>query len=328
MSTELRASAEGSTSAGLAIGVDIGGSKAAAGVVDEAGRVVEQLRRPTPRDAAGTEDVIAELVQELSGRHDVGAVGVGAAGWVGSDRATVLFSPHLAWRDEPLRAALRARLGVPVVVENDANAAAWAEYCFGGGRGEPVLLCVTLGTGIGGGLVVDGELFRGRFGLAGEWGHLRVVPDGRACACGNRGCWEEYVSGRALAWAARELAESSPAVAAGLLERVEGDPTRLLGEHVTAAAQAGDRAALDLLAEAGRWLGQGIADLAAILDPGTVVIGGGLSELGELLLEPARERYAAVLTGRGYRPELTLRTAELGPAAGLIGAADLARRRG
>ncbi|MDQ3453998.1 MAG: ROK family protein, partial [Actinomycetota bacterium] len=109
---------------------------------------------------------------------------------------------------------------------------------------------------------------------------------------------------------------------------VEGDPTRLLGEHVTAAAQAGDRAALDLLAEAGRWLGQGIADLAAILDPGTVVIGGGLSELGELLLEPARERYAAVLTGRGYRPELTLRTAELGPAAGLIGAADLARRRG
>lgn len=310
----------------LAIGVDIGGSKAAAGVVDEHGAVLAQGRRTTPQGAAATEDVIAGLVQELMTQYDVAAVGVGAAGWVGADRATVLFSPHLAWRDEPLRAALTARLGVDVLVENDANAAAWAEYRYGAGQGEPVLACITLGTGIGGGLVVDGELYRGRYGLAGEWGHVRVVPDGLPCACGNRGCWEQYVSGRALARAARELAEASPVVAAGLLERVDGEPARLLGENVTAAAQDGDRAALDLLAEAGRWLGQGLADLAAILDPGTVVVGGGLSVLGALLLDPARQRYAEVLTGRGYRPELTLRVAALGPAAGLIGAADLARR--
>lgn len=312
--------------AGLAIGVDIGGSKAAAGVVDADGRVLDSVRLPTPHaDATKTEDVIAELVRDLCGRYDVDAVGVGAAGWVAADRATVLFSPHLAWRDEPLRAALRRRLGVPVWIENDANAAAWAEYRFGAARGESVVVCVTLGTGIGGGLVVNGELFRGAYGVAGEWGHMRVVPDGRRCACGNRGCWEQYASGRALARDARELAHSSPLAARRLLE-IAGDADALEGPHVTAAALEGDPAALELLADAGGWLGQGIADLAAILDPGVVVVGGGVSEVGDLLLGPARLRYSAVLSGRGFRPELEIRPAALGAAAGLVGAADLARR--
>jgi len=310
---------------GLAIGVDIGGSKAAAGVVDAAGRVLDRLQRPTPQmDAADTEDVIAELVLELAGRHDVSAVGVGAAGWVAADRARVLFAPHLAWRDEPLRDALRARLDLPVWVENDANAAAWAEHRFGAARGAAVALCVTLGTGIGGGMVLGGELFRGAFGVAGEWGHLRVVPGGRRCACGNRGCWEQYASGRALARDARELAENSPVAARRMIE-LAGQFGALQGTHVTAAALEGDGAALDLVTEMGEWLGQGIAGLAAILDPDVVVVGGGVSELGELLLAPARARYAAVLTGRGFRPELTVRVAELGAAAGLVGAADLAR---
>ncbi|MBA2389172.1 MAG: ROK family glucokinase [Geodermatophilaceae bacterium] len=314
------------SSAGLAIGVDIGGSKAAAGVVDTHGHVIECVRRPTPRmDAALTEDVIADLVRDLSGRYDVDAVGVGAAGWVAADRATVLFSPHLAWRDEPLRDALRSRLGIPIWIENDANAAAWAEYRFGAARGERVVLCVTLGTGIGGGLVLDGSLFRGAFGVAGEWGHMRVVPGGRRCACGNRGCWEQYASGRALAHDARELAESSPFAARRLLE-LAGHAGALEGTHVTAAAQEGDPAALELVSEAGGWLGQGIADLAAILDPAVVVVGGGVSELGDLLLGPARERYAAVLSGRGFRPQLVIKAAQLGAAAGLVGAADLARR--
>jgi glucokinase len=312
--------------AGLAIGVDIGGSKAAAGVVDACGRVVECVQRPTPHmDAALTEDVIADLVRDLAGRYDIEAVGVGAAGWVAADRATVLFSPHLAWRDEPLREALRARLGMPIWIENDANAAAWAEYRFGAARGEPVVLCVTLGTGIGGGLILSGSLFRGAFGVAGEWGHMRVVPGGRRCACGNRGCWEQYASGRALAHDARELAESSPFAARRLIE-LAGHPRALEGIHVTTAAREGDPAALELVAEAGAWLGQGIADLAAILDPAVVVVGGGVSEVGDLLLGPARERYAAVLAGRGFRPELVIGAAELGAAAGLVGAADLARR--
>ena len=174
---------------GLAIGVDIGGTKVAAGVVDESGQVLDRERRETPgHDVEATESVIVDAVRALAGRHDVEAVGIGAAGWIANDHATVLFSPHLAWRDEPLKEALVGRIGLPVTVENDANSAAWAEYRFGAATGEPVVACVTLGTGIGGGLVVAGTLFRGGFGVAPEWGHMCMVPGGRRCACGNRGC--------------------------------------------------------------------------------------------------------------------------------------------
>ncbi len=312
----------------LAIGVDIGGTKVAAGVVDESGGVLALVRRPTPgEDVAGTEDAIAESVAELAERYDVVAVGVGAAGWIANDRATVLFSPHLAWRDEPLRDALVDRIGLPVTVENDANAAAWAEYRYGAARGERVVCCVTLGTGIGGGLVVSGVLYRGASGVACEWGHMVAVPDGRRCACGNRGCWEMYASGTALARDARELAEVSPVAAHRLLELVDGDPAALTGTDVTIAAREGDPAAVEIFTAMGRWLGRGIADLAAIIDPSVVVIGGGVSEAGVLLLAPAQEAFAANLTGRGFRPAAPIRLAALGPEAGLIGAADLARRR-
>jgi glucokinase len=312
----------------LAIGVDIGGTKVAAGVVDEDGQVLAMVRRPTPgEDVVGTEKAIAGSVVELAERYDVVAVGVGAAGWIANDRATVLFSPHLAWRDEPLRDALIGRIGMPVTVENDANAAAWAEYRFGSARGDRVVCCVTLGTGIGGGLVMSGVLYRGAYGVAGEWGHMAVVPDGRRCACGNRGCWEMYASGTALARDARELAEVSPVAAHRLLQLVDGDPSALTGTDVTIAAREGDPAAVEIFTEMGRWLGRGIADLAAILDPSVVVIGGGVSEAGELLLTPAREAFGASLTGRGFRPAAAIRLAALGPDAGLVGAADLARRR-
>ena len=312
----------------LAIGVDIGGTKVAAGVVDESGSVLALVRRPTPgEDVAGTEDAIAESVTELAERYEVVAVGIGAAGWIANDRATVLFSPHLAWRDEPLKEALVDRIGLPVTVENDANAAAWAEYRYGAARGERVVCCVTLGTGIGGGLVVSGVLYRGAFGVACEWGHMVAVPDGRRCACGNRGCWEMYASGTALARDARELAEVSPVAAHRLLELVDGDPAALTGADVTVAAREGDPAAVEIFTAMGRWLGRGIADLAAIIDPSVVVIGGGVSEAGDLLLAPAREAFAANLTGRGFRPAAPIRLAALGPDAGLVGAADLARRR-
>lgn len=312
----------------LAIGVDIGGTKVAAGVVDEDGQVLAMVRRPTPgEDVEQTEDTIAGVVEELCERYEVTAVGIGAAGWIANDRATVLFSPHLAWRDEPLRDALVERIGRPVTVENDANAAAWAEYRFGAARGERVVCCVTLGTGIGGGLVVSGVLYRGAYGVAGEWGHMAVVPDGRRCACGNRGCWEMYASGTALARDAKELAEVSPVAARRLLQLVDGDPAVLTGTDVTIAAREGDPAAVEIFTAMGRWLGRGIADLAAILDPSVVVIGGGVSEAGELLLRPAREAFATSLTGRGFRPAAPVRLAALGPDAGLVGAADLARRR-
>jgi glucokinase len=311
---------------GLAIGVDIGGSKVAAGVVDDDGRVIDTERRETPgKDAARTESVIVEVVNALADRHQVGAVGVGAAGWIADDHATVLYSPHLAWRNEPLRAALADRIRLPLVIENDANSAAWAEYRFGAARDHKVVVCVTLGTGIGGGLVVNGSVYRGAFGVACEYGHMTVVPDGRRCACGNRGCWEMYASGRALARDAKELAADSPVAAAGMIE-LAGSVEALTGPVVSAAAQAGDAAALSICTSMGRWLGRGLANLAAVLDPSVFVIGGGVSAAGEILLRPARDEFEHTLTGRGFRPAADVLLAALGPDAGLVGAADLARR--
>jgi glucokinase len=309
----------------LAIGVDIGGTKVAAGVVDETGRVIDRERRDTPGDdAENTETVIVDVVDALRARHEVAAVGIGAAGWVGTDNATVLFSPHLAWRGEPLRADLERRIDLPLVVENDANAAAWAEYRFGVAAGQSVVVIVTLGTGIGGALIVDGTVFRGAYGIACEFGHMTVVPDGRICACGNRGCWEMYASGRALARDARELATDSP-VAAERMMRLAGSTEKIDGPIVSAAADEGDPAALSICTNMGRWLGKGLASLAAVLDPSMFVIGGGVSAAGELLLGPARQEYRHTLTGRGFRPVAEIRQVALGPDAGLIGAADLAR---
>ena len=310
----------------LAIGVDIGGSKVAAGVVDDAGNVIDRERRETPgNDVAATESVIVEVVRSLSGRHDVTAVGIGAAGWIANDHNTVLFSPHLAWRNEPLRDALAERIGAPLIVSNDANAAAWAEYRFGVAQGQSVVVCVTLGTGIGGGLVLDGSMYRGAYGVACEYGHMTLVPDGHRCACGNRGCWEMYASGRALARDARELAAESPVAAAAMIE-LAGSVDELTGPVVTAAAGAGDPAALSICTTMGRWLGRGLANLAAVLDPSMFVIGGGVSAAGDILVRPAREEFAHTLTGRGFRPTAAVELAALGPDAGLVGAADLARR--
>jgi glucokinase len=310
----------------LAIGVDIGGTKVAGGVVDEHGRVLDRTRRFTPgTDVAATEATIAEVVAELSARNEVAAVGIGAAGWIASDQATVLFAPHLAWRNEPLRDALSQAIGLPVLVENDANAAAWAEYRFGAARNAPVAVMVTLGTGIGGGLVVGGQLYRGGYGVACEYGHMSIVPDGRRCACGNRGCLEMYASGTALAHDARELAAVAPVAAERLLQLAGGDPERLTGLLVTEAAREGDPAAVEIYTTMGRWLGCGLANLAAVLDPTVFVIGGGVSEAGELLLRPTQQSFAETLTGRGFRPAAEIHLAELGPEAGLIGASDLAR---
>ncbi len=310
----------------LTVGVDIGGTKVAAGVVDSQGKVLARARRLTPsRDPQAVEDTIVEVVTELRASHPIGAVGIGAAGFVDAERSRVLFAPHLAWRNEPLRDAVAAAVELPVVVENDANAAAWAEWRFGAGRGETRLVCVTLGTGIGGGIVIDGQVQRGKHGMAGEFGHMIVVPDGQRCECGNRGCLEQYASGNVLGREARELARASSPVTVPLLQRVGGDVDALVGPVITEAARDGDPLAIELFEEVGRWLGIGLANLAAALDPGMFVIGGGVSDAGELLLRPARDSFRRVLTGRGFRPEPRIIKAALGPEAGLVGAADLAR---
>jgi glucokinase len=311
---------------GLTIGIDVGGTKIAAGVVDDAGTVVSVERGQTPAaDEEAVQQAIAQLIATLAAQHPVEAVGIGAAGFVDAERATVLFAPNLVWRNVGLRASVERACGLPVVVENDANAAAWGEYRFGAGTGVEDLLCITVGTGIGGGIVTAGQLYRGGFGVAAEVGHLRVIPDGRRCSCGNRGCWEQYASGRALVTEAQQVLRSGSLRAARLGELCGGDPTALTGQMVTEAAFEGDELSSDLLDELGQWLGQGLASLVAVLDPRLVVIGGGVSEAGELVVEPAREALGRYLTGRRHRPVVELALAKLGNAAGLVGAADLAR---
>jgi glucokinase len=311
----------------LAIGIDIGGTKVAGGVVDAAGRVLAQTRADTPaQDVTRTRGVIIDMVQELSRAHPVAAVGIGAAGWVDAGRGTVRFAPHLAWRDEPLRDQVAAAVDLPVVVENDANAAAWAEFRLGAGRdAEDSMMLVAVGTGIGGGLVLGGRLVRGAHGFAGEPGHEVVAADGEPCTCGRRGCLEQYASGKALVRFARAGAAAHPSAAAGLLELAGGDPDRITGPLVTTAARAGDKLAGEAFEQVGRWLGVGLADLVQILDPQLLVIGGGVAEAGELLLAPARDSYQRALAQRGRLPAAPVRAAVLGSLAGLVGAADLAR---
>ena len=314
----------------LAIGIDIGGTKVAGGLVTAEGAVVGRARRDTPhrsKSPAVVEDTIVEVVDELLALADeeVVGVGIGAAGFVAADRATVVFAPHLSWRDEPLQANLQRRVPVPISVDNDANAAVWAEWRFGAARGESNVVMVNLGTGIGGALLLDGHVLRGQFGIAGEFGHMQVVPGGQRCECGNKGCWEQYASGNALVREARSLMTANSPIATDLLARAGGDPMALTGPMITEAARDGDPTATELLTEIGHWLGVGIANLAAAFDPGMFVIGGGVSAAGDLLLEPATTMFRRSLTGRGYRPLARIVLAQLGNEAGLIGAADLAR---
>ncbi len=306
--------------------MDIGGTKVAAGVVDEFGTIVARARMATPSHSPrAVEDTIVDVVEQLRRHHRVASVGIGAAGWVDTDQSVVRFSPHLAWRSEPLKQSLQSRIDLPLLVDNDANAAAWAEYRFGVGSHAGVMVCITLGTGIGGALVINGQVFRGRFGMAGEWGHMITVPGGHRCPCGNRGCWEQYASGNALVREARELALGGSPQAQRLLDSCGKPADEITGRDVTAAALAGDQTSIELIADVGRWLGEGIANLAAALDPDLFVIGGGLSEAGRLLLVPTQAAFDRTLTGRGFRPPAELALARYLNDAGLIGAADLAR---
>jgi glucokinase len=326
MSEVLARRTRGSRWEPLTVGIDIGGTKVLGAVVDAAGSVVALERRPTEgHDVRKVEDTIVEVVNGFAAEYDVAAVGIGAAGFVDATRTIVMFSPHLNWRREPLRARVAERVRIPVVVDNDANTAALAECRFGAGRGHRFVLCATLGTGIGGALVIDNRVYRGANGMAGEFGHIQVVPDGRRCECGNRGCWEQYASGNALVREARELVRASSPMAQRLRSLVDGDAEALDGPQISQAAGEGDPLAIELLADVGRWLGVGLAGMAAAFDPGCIIIGGGLSDAGDLLIGPTRQAFSRSLTGRGHRDEPVIVRAELGSHAGFIGAADMAR---
>lgn len=311
---------------GLTIGIDVGGTKIAAGVVAGDGTILATSRRESPAELpSAIAESIGLVVAEYAAQYDVRAVGVAAAGFIDLERTEVMFAPNLAWRDEPLRQLVADTVRLPTVIENDANAAAWAEYRFGAGQGARTLVMATIGTGIGGGMVLGGEVFRGGFGVAAEFGHLRVVPGGRPCACGLHGCWEAYGSGTGLTVRARELALADPAGAVALLELAGGNADAIDGPMVSEAADRGDTAALQSFAELGTWIGEGLGSLAAVLDPDVIIVGGGVSESRWLDLTRIVSAFEGAETGFGHRPVPKIARAALGNDAGLIGAADLAR---
>lgn len=314
-----------------AIGVDIGGTKIAAGVVDADGKILAQARRATePRDPASIDRAIADVVAEFARDYEFTAIGLAAAGFAHADRNHMTFAPNIAWRDYPLADKVRELVDrdVTVVVENDANAAGWAEYAYGAGKGKRNMVLLTIGTGLGAAMVVDGHLVRGAYGFAAELGHVRVVPEGHPCGCGHKGCWEQYASGSALVREARRAATDRSVRAASLLALAGGTAADIHGPHVTEAAMAGDELGIELLAELGRWMGTGCASLAAVLDPEVFVVGGGVIAAGDLLLDPARAAYDEALPAKGHRPVAPIVAAHMGNDAGIVGAAALARAEG
>ncbi|MFF2087554.1 ROK family protein [Nocardia sp. NPDC058176] len=308
----------------LTVGIDVGGTNIRASVVDAEGEVLDTVQAPTPHSARALEDAIDRSVRELARRHPIAAVGLAVAGFISEDRSTVLFAPHLPWQKAPVAQRLGARLGLPVILEHDANAAGWAEYRFGAAAGGHTVVLVAIGTGIGAALLIDGRLYRGSHGIAPELGHLQVVPGGRACPCGKRGCWERYCSGTALAETAIEMLATDP-VRSVLARDVLRDPGSLTGRRVAGAAHDGDALAVRVMADFARWLGLGLAFVSDLFDPDLIVIAGGVSSSAPLFLDEAREHYAGAVTGAGHRPLARLRTTQLGEAAGMIGAAELAR---
>ncbi|HXJ66255.1 MAG TPA: ROK family protein [Actinomycetota bacterium] len=316
-------SASGDAGAVEAVGLDIGGTKIAGYRIDAGGRVLERALEPTP--PAGPEEVAAALesMARRLARPESVAVGVGVAGLVEAATGIIRYGPNLPFREIGLRERIERATGLPCVVDNDAAAAGWGEFRCGAGRDANDMLLVTVGTGIGGAIVAGGRLFRGAHGFAAEIGHIIVEPGGPRCGCGNRGCWEQVASGRAIDRMAREAVAETPESL--ILKMAGGDPSAVRGPHAVAAAKQGDPLAIRVLADAGRRLGEGIAGLVNIIDPDIVVIGGGAAMgAGEFLLEPAREASEVAIEGRGYRPPVPIVPAELGNDAGGIGAGLLA----
>ena len=311
----------------LAIGVDIGGTKVLGGVVDLNGTILRTFREDTPRDGGDAlNQVIASVVTELLTTHKTENIGISAAGLVSSDRQTMLGAPNIKdWDGVNIAKALNKISGINSIVENDANSAAWAERVYGAGKGLENVIMVTVGTGIGGAAIVNGKPLRGANGTGAEFGHMRVVPDGELCGCGVRGCFEQYASGTALMRQTKVAIAKDPDNARDLLARGDGTIDGLAGSHITDAARDGDKFAIGLLQQSGDWLGAGIATLAMLFDPSIVVIGGGVIDAGELLLEPARKAMMREMPFVGKHPVPEIVAAKLGNEAGLVGAADLAR---
>lgn len=310
----------------LSLGVDIGGTKILAGAVSENGEVLSEHRVPSP--AQNPEEMVAtvaNLIEKvISEVGEVAAIGVAAAGFINLEGSKVLYAPNLNWRNEPLQQRISERIGRSVVVENDANAAGWAEFRFGAAKENNSMAMLTLGTGVGGAVVDGGRLMRGGYGIAGELGHITVVRDGLLCGCGRLGCVEQYASGTALLRSANELADSSDPLGARV-RQLRDQAGQLSGHEAYQAVSENDPGALMLVEKAAEHLASAMGSIVAVLDPEVFVIGGGLSELGEALLEPLRREFAKQLPAQGFRPQAKVIRAKFSNQAGLIGAAELAR---
>lgn len=305
-----------------AIGFDIGGTNLRAAVVNPDGSVLSEVAYPTPTTEVQLESAIVEIVRHF---HDISGtampVGLAVAGFVDQYGEVVRFAPHLPWRDAPVRQRIAERLGVPVFLEHDANSAAWGEWRFGAGRGVAEWVYFAVGTGIGAAIMSRGEIYRGAFGTAPEFGHIVVQPHGLPCPCGKRGCLERYASGTAL-----------PDIAARLSPHFAQEPEVTLGQPATgaeiaAAARGGDPLAVAVMAEFSHWLGLGLGLVTDILDPELIVIGGGAASDADLFLDSAQHVMAGAVVGAGHRQLPRLSTGALGSAAGMIGVSDLARRQ-
>jgi glucokinase len=304
-----------------AIGVDVGGTKIAAGVVTPEGEILEEVRYPTPHSPATLIENMAKAITEVGEGHEVGGVCLAVPGLILASENKVIFSANLhAVEGIPLKDELEPEIGLPLTIENDGNAAAWGEFRFGAGSEAEHLVFVTLGTGIGGGVITHGILMRGAQGSGGELGHVTIQATGPRCACGNHGCLEALASGTAIGRRAHELAIENPDSALGRLATTR----QILGEDVTKLAREGDKVALSVLDEIGTWLGVGLAGFVNIFNPEVVAVGGGAMEAGELILKPARRE--VTLRARPPSRDLAeIKVATLGPKSGVLGAAALAR---
>jgi glucokinase len=305
------------------IGIDVGGTKCLGIVLDDRGEIVAEERRPTPRGPGSLPTLIETLAELTDVLGPVDEIGVGVPGLV-TREGVLRAAPNLdGVADFDVAGLLGERLARQVHVDNDATCAAAAEWMFGAGRGATDLVLVTLGTGIGGGLVAGGRLQRGKHGFAGEFGHMVVDPDGPPCPCGRRGCWERYASGSGLARLAREAAIG------GRVDRVldlaDGDPEAVRGEMVMRAAREGDVDAAAVIDDFGRWVAIGLVNLANTLDPEVFVLGGGLAAGADLYLDPIKRWFRELIYQPDLRPLPEITFARWSERAGAVGAALLHR---
>lgn len=325
MTTVTHTNRTDAASARYAIGLDVGGTKIAGAVVTERGKILDHVVVSTPvgSDPYLVPDALTRIVQQLRERYpEVEAIGAGAAGIVEWPAGLIRWAPNNTYRDLPLRDLLADEFGLPTIVDNDANVAAWAEARLGDGIARDNMIFLTVGTGVGGGLVLNGQLYRGCTGMAGELGHIIVNPDGELCGCGNRGCLEAVASGSALEFFGRQAVDQDPT--SNFAKLVQNNSCTATGRMIYTAAREGDPIARALFDRVGYWLGVGIASLINIFEVEAVVIGGGLAETGDLLLAPACESMQKLAFAKQHRTIPPIRPGTFGIHAGMIGAGHLA----